>query len=422
MELIYLIILSLLYFMLFISTFWVIAFIDNSSIIWKDPKPKRKYFISVLVPAYNEEKTIKKTIESLLAVNYPKNMYEIIVINDGSTDGTKKVCMEYVKKGKIRLINKRNGGKASALNRGIKVAKGELIYVLDSDSFVDKDTFNSLIGYFNDPKVAAVTSSMRASSKLTFAQKIQWVEYFFSIFMRKVMSFFNLLYVTPGPGSIYRKNVIEEVGGFNENTLTEDMEIAFNIQDHGYKIENSLNSIVYTNTPSKVSDLVKQRRRWYVGFIEDSASYKHFYFNKARGLLGTFLLPLNIVSIFSLIFLTSYSLLKSFDSVISNLSNYAAVNFDLFPMFKNFDPSLFWFSISLFSVLGIMFLFYSIMVIYFSMRASKQKIDLKNNLLVYLYYILFYSFLMSFFWTDSIVYKLLFRRTKEGWKYGKTQS
>ncbi|MDD4354232.1 MAG: glycosyltransferase family 2 protein, partial [Candidatus Nanoarchaeia archaeon] len=278
-------ILTFSYLMLFFSIICVIIFIDNYDRLWIDPKPKRKYSISVVIPAFNEEESIEKTVMSVYLQDYPKELFEIIVVNDGSKDNTKKICLELEKKGIIRLINQKNGGKANAVNKGIKIAKNELIYIIDADSFADKNSFNALIGYFNDSNVAAVSSSMRVKNNLSFFEKLQWVEYLLSVIFRKVQSLFNSMYVTPGPGSIYRKSVINEIGGFNEETLTEDMEIAFNIQNHGYIIENSLNSIVYTSTPSLLQDLLRQRKRWYSGYFEDSIKYRHLLFNAKRGVL-----------------------------------------------------------------------------------------------------------------------------------------
>ncbi|PIU61531.1 hypothetical protein COX58_03045 [archaeon CG_4_10_14_0_2_um_filter_Archaea_38_6] len=418
MELICLTVLGLLYFVLFISCFWLIVFLDNMSELKKDPNPKKKYFISAIVPAYNEEKTIAETINSLLKQNYPRKFFEIIVINDGSTDATRKKCEEYSKKGLIRLINQKNGGKANAMNNAIKRAKGELIYVLDADSCADENSFKHLIGYFDNPRVAAVTSSMRVTCKESFLQKIQWVEYLFSILMRKIMSLFNCLYVTPGPGSIYRKKVIKEIGGFSEETLTEDMEIAFNIQHHNYVIENSLNSTVLTNTPDKLTNLIKQRRRWYTGFIEDSTSYKHFYFNKSKGFLGRFLLPANVLTTIALIFLTSYSVYTILDSFFVSYSNIGAVEFNFLSMIQPEKLPLLIYGINLYTIMGLIFMIVSIIIIYFSLKTSDEEINLKNNFLNYIFYLFFYSLLMTLFWTDSIIYKLMFRKNNKGWKYG----
>lgn len=418
MEPLTLSILVLLYFTLFIAFFWITVLVDNYEIIWHDPKAKNKYFISVLIPAYNEEKGIKKTIESILNQNYPKNKYEIIVVNDGSTDNTKKICIEFQKKGLIKLINKSNGGKASALNIGIQYTKGELIYILDADSFADKNSFSHLIGYFDNKKVAAVTSSMKITEKKRFLQKIQWLEYLFGILMRKVMSLFNSLYVTPGPGSIYRKSVILEVGGFSTKTLTEDMEIAFNIQDHGYVIESSLNSIVHTTPPKGIIPLIKQRRRWYTGFIEDSVKYRHFYFNKNKGFLGRFLLPTNVLSTFSLLFLVLYSFYTVAKTSFLNISKVSAINFDIVPMIRMPDFFSTLFGINIFTVLGILFFVISLFIIYYSVRVSNEKLDLKNNFLDYIFYLFFYSILMAVFWSDSILYKLFFREKERVWKNG----
>ncbi|VVB75266.1 Glycosyltransferase AglE [Candidatus Tiddalikarchaeum anstoanum] len=418
MDILTLIVLSLLYLTLFVAFFWIIIFLDNYDILWNDPKTKNKYFISVLIPAFNEEKSIRKTINSVLRQDYSKNLFEVIVINDGSTDNTEKLCKEYEKKGLIKIVSKKNGGKASALNAGLTIAKGELIYVLDADSFAEKSNFKHLIGYFDNAKVAAVTSSMKVSTKNGFLQKVQWVEYMFSILMRKSMSLFNSLYVTPGPGSMYRKKVLLEIGGFSTTTLTEDMEIAFNIQNHKYFIENSLNAITYTNSPKDLKTLSVQRIRWYTGFIEDSLKYKHFYFNKDYGFLGGFLLPSNLLSTFALLFLTFYALFNSVKSGLTNISNLSAIKFDFFPMLKLPDFATNMFGINIFSIIGILFLIISLFIIYYSLKVSYESVNIRKNFLSYVLYLISYSFLMTYFWSSTLLYKLFLRGNLKGWKNG----
>ncbi len=407
----------LLYVMLFLGCFWIIVFIDNYDLLWNNPVPAKKYFISFIIPAYNEEEYIGKTINSLLELNYPKDKYEIIVVNDGSTDSTGKVCEKLQQKGLIKLVNKKNGGKASAINHGIKYCSGEIIGILDADSYVHKDFAENAVGYFNNPEVAAVTSSMKAVGSKNLVQKIQWVEYLFSIYLRKLMSLFNSLYVIPGPGSFYRKKVLKEIKGFSTDTLTEDMEIAFRIQKKGYVIENSLNSIVMTETPQKLYGLIKQRRRWYTGYIEDSIKHKELYARR-DSFLSNFILPLNIVSNFTLIFITFYFIFNFCKDFLNNYIRMGAINFDILNMLKFPNLTLELYKFSFMNILSIIFTFLSVIVIFFSLRVSKEKISLKDNWVHYLSYFFIYSFLMTIFWIDSIIFKLFFRKKNRGWKYG----
>jgi cellulose synthase/poly-beta-1,6-N-acetylglucosamine synthase-like glycosyltransferase len=413
MEILSLIVLAISFIMLQFSLFCLLTFLDNFDNFFKDPKAKKKYFISAIIPAYNEEQCIEKTIMSIHNQNYDKDLFEIIVSNDGSTDNTKKICKKLQKKGIIKLINKTNGGKANAINHVLKIAKGELIFILDADSYAEPNCMKILTGYFNDKKVAAVSSSMKASDQKGIVKKMQWLEYIFAIFLRKIQSMFNALYVTPGPGSMYKKSVLEEIGGFNEDTLTEDMEIAFNIQDHDYKIEHSLNSIVYTNTPKSFKELFLQRKRWYTGSIEDALSYKHFFFNKKKGMLGSFLMPVNWTIIFMTIILFSYYSLKFIISFLENVLRLKMINFELIFKLPNF--SFMFLGIELPSIILLIISIYSLIVLYFSIKISGERASVKKNFFYYIFYLFFYSIFQSLSWIVSFINKIFFRRKKRGW-------
>ena len=412
MELMLIFIMIFSFSMLFFSIICVVIFVDNYDMLWIDPKAKKKYSISAIIPAFNEEDSIEKTVMSVYLQDYPKELFEIIVVNDGSKDNTKKICQKLEKKGIIKLINKTNGGKANAVNTGISKAKNELIYIIDADSYAEKNSFNSLIGYFDDPKIAAVSSSMKVKKKLSFFEKMQWVEYSLSILFRKVQSMFNSMYVTPGPGSIYRKSVIEEIGGFNEETLTEDMEIAFNIQSHGYIIENSLNSVVYTSTPFILTDLLNQRKRWYSGYFEDSIKYKHLLFNVKKGVLSA-LLSFNVFSILSVLVLFFYSILKFVLNSLKSLNFLRAIDFTfIFPDLKFF---YFLYGINFDLVIFILITLFSALLVYISLKSCDEKIEIKKNFLLYSCYLLVYSFFLSIFWISGFFHKFFIRKKGDKW-------
>jgi cellulose synthase/poly-beta-1,6-N-acetylglucosamine synthase-like glycosyltransferase len=370
------------------------------------------YSISVIIPAFNEEDSIEKTAMSIYMQDYPRELFEIIVVNDGSYDNTKKICEKLQKKGIIKLLNKKNGGKSTAINLGIKNAKNELIYIIDADSCADKNSFNSLIGYFNDSKVAAVSSSMKVKNKLNFFEKMQWIEYSLSILLRKVQSLFNSMYVTPGPGSIYRKSVLKKLGGFNEETLTEDMEIAFNIQNHGYIIENSLNSIVYTSTPIFFNELLNQRKRWYSGYFEDSIKYRHLLFNPKRGILSA-LLSFNIFSILSVLGLFFYAAIKFIAASIRNFNFFKAVDFTI--NFSNLKLFYFLYGINFDAILFALITLFSAILVYISLKSCDENIEIKKNFLLYACYMLIYSSFLSLFWIMGFFHKFFIR--KNGYKW-----
>ena len=144
---------------IYISVFWALVYISNIH-NFDDPKSKKFPSISILIPAFNEEKTIADAIKSCLRLNYPKRKLRIIVIDDGSRDNTYNIAKSFEKTGIVKVLRKRNGGKASALNFGLKHCKSELIMTLDADSEIHPDSLKTCLGYFSDPKLAILTPSV----------------------------------------------------------------------------------------------------------------------------------------------------------------------------------------------------------------------------------------------------------------------
>ncbi len=146
----------------------ILLIIRNRHRIFDYPKAKRLYSLSILVPAYNEQDTIKETVEHIMNSSY-RGVTEVIIINDGSKDKTAEIVRDLQKKyKKLRLLDKKNSGKADSLNQGIKMAEGELIAVVDADSYPEKESIGKMVGYFNDEKVAAVTSTVFVRNKENF--------------------------------------------------------------------------------------------------------------------------------------------------------------------------------------------------------------------------------------------------------------
>ncbi len=414
MELIIIFILAFSFLMLLFSITCAIIFIDNYENLWIDPKPKKKYSITAIIPAYNEEESIQKTVMSVYNQNYPKELVEIIVVNDGSTDNTRKICEIMEKEGIIKLINKKNTGKASSVNAAISKAKGELIFLLDADSFAAKNCFNHLIGYFNNPKVAASLSSIKSSRNESFFEKMQWIEYSMSTIFRKVQSLFNAMYVAPGPGSMYRKIVLKKIGGFNEETLTEDMEMALKLHNNDYKIEYCLNSIIWTKTPSFLLGVLKQRKRWCAGYIEDSINYKNFLLNPKKGALSA-LLSFNMFSILSILFLLSYSAFNFVIDLFKELDFLRMIDFNI--NFENMKLFQLYYTINFDSVFFAIIAIFSSVLIYISLKSSNEKVKKKSFIPLCAGYAFIYSALSSAFWAAGIFHKIFLRKKGEKW-YG----
>jgi len=278
----------------FLSLFFIL-YIKNRERLFEVPKTKIKYRVSVLVPAYNESETIQSTIESIFSSEYP--IEELIVLNDGSSDDTsKKVKGLFSKYKKLKLIDKPNSGKADSLNKGISVANGDLIAVVDADSYPAKDAFAKLVGFFDDPTVGVATPFIVPRNRTSFFERLQSIEYNVIAFTRKLLGFVEAIYVTPGPLAIYRKSALEKIGGFDKENMTEDIEATWHLTKEGYKRKMCLLALATTTVPAKVKPWFVQRRRWNLGGLQCISKYKKYFLQK--GMLGFFILPFFVLQLF----------------------------------------------------------------------------------------------------------------------------
>ncbi|HEC94049.1 MAG TPA: glycosyltransferase [Candidatus Kaiserbacteria bacterium] len=273
--------------------------------------------VAIIVPCFNEENTIASTTESLLKLEYPKENLSIILVDDGSTDNTANVMARYARHPRIFIHTKENGGKHTALNAGIRIAKdADIIGCLDADSFVEPDALGFAITAFDRPEVMATTSAMSVHAPKNLIQHMQYAEYIFGITMRHILSSMNSLYVTPGPFSLYRMEVFKKIGYFSHGYQTEDMEMALRMQKAHMLIENSPRVRVYTKAPSTITALIKQRMRWTSGFLRNMLfEYRGLIGNPRYGVLGIGVLPLSIFSIITVAGLFLFSVFQ----IISNM-------------------------------------------------------------------------------------------------------
>src|SRR3989344_9154378 len=251
-------------------------------------------FLRVVVPAYNKEDSIKETIDAIKNVDYPKDKMEIIVVDDGSKDKTVEIVKNM--KGVNLLVKGYNSGKADAVNFGIKNAKGEIIAVIDADSYPEKDSFKKMIGYFDEPGVGAVTASCFVKNTGKLIEKLQAIEYLLIAFGRKILDFVDSVYVTPGSLSMYRKKLLVEVGGFDKNNITEDIEIAWKILKNKYKNRMCLSAKVYTDVPDTLKKWWRQRLRWNIGGFQTVHKYRDSFFKKSLNMFGLFVVPRFFIS------------------------------------------------------------------------------------------------------------------------------
>lgn len=372
---------SLLYFLVF----WMVTYILNRDEMLKDPAPKEFPSLSIIIPVRNEVSTIRKCIQSAVDLEYHGDK-EVIVVDDASTDGSSEVCQEFADKELIKLITRDEGGQGKhvPLNIGVREAEGELISTMDSDSWYDEKTMMNCVGYFEDPEVMGVRTSIKVAKPKTFLQLAQKVEYIFGLFLAKTFNFFNSVYVLPGPGGVIRKSFIDEHGEFRNN-ITEDMEMGLRIQKHGYKLMSSINAVTYTVTPRGFRSLFRQRLRWLTGFIENFFGYRELW---GKGVLGTFLFPMTFWLMPSSIIFVWASFLKPGIDLFRSLQRLHLVNYDFLPFLLNirladFFPLL---HINSTSLVTLMLAPISLFMITVSYRMVKEKNSgLETFLFMFLY-------------------------------------
>jgi len=278
--------------------FYMIIYMRNRKELYTNPGITKEYELTVITPAWNEEETIRGTIESIENSDYP--IKELIIVNDASTDNTLKIAQELARKySNIRIINnEKNLGKAGSLNKAIRTIKTELMAVVDTQSFLEKDSIRKLIGYFDDPKVGVATAKILVKNKKKFIEKMQALEYTIIAFTRKLLGFIGCIYVSTGPLSVYRTEAVKKVGGFDRKNLTEDIEMTWKLVYHGYEVRMNLNSHVETVTPDKFKKWWRQRNRWNIGGLQCLLKYKHTLFRRGYNMLGWFIVPYFATTLF----------------------------------------------------------------------------------------------------------------------------
>lgn len=321
-----------LFLALYFEVFLLVSFIEKRPAARTAQLPKRYPSTTIIVPCWNEEATIGGTLDSLLALDYPAQKLSIMVVDDGSTDKTGKVASEYAKRhpGRIVYHYKENGGKWTALNWGLSRIDTELVGCLDADSFVAKDGLLEIVKAMEaDPAIMAITPAMKVNSPRKLLEMMQATEYAFGIFFKKMFDNLSAISVLPGPFSFYRREIFEQIGYFKHAHNTEDMEIAFRMHQHGLKIANAHTAYVYTNVPTTVRKLVKQRTRWSQGFLQNSWDYAHMYFNRKYGNFGMLVLPVGLLGFAAALYSALYILYNLISTLVARVSSMAATGIPL---------------------------------------------------------------------------------------------
>lgn len=423
---------ALVWFSYFISLFfliyWLLFFLEKKDSLKLElgkKKPTLKIFptVTIAVPAYNEENHILKTLKSLIELEYPRDRFEIVVINDCSTDNTKKIVNKFMKEIKqnkykdirIRMINqKTNKGKAEALNAAIKTCDSEFFSCIDADSVIDREALLYMVNdMVKDPKLAIVTPVMKIDSPKNWLQKFQRVEYMSSMFVSRLMGYIDSIYVAPGPFSLYRMSALKKLGKFDGRRNIEDQEIAWRAQKHHFKIRQCTHAFVNTVAPDTVKGFTRQRTRWYRGAIMTIYDYKELAFNKKYGDFGMFQIPLMIFSyILSFIALIAlgYYVIKPIYKYIYNLF---LVRFDILTQFKNMKFTFNLLDIEIMQLLMIYSaLFIAVLMLYFASRHTNDKVRKYGSIYIIPYFFVYYV-LVSVLVIKS-VFEIIIRK-KQKW-------
>ena len=255
------------------------------------PPAEQPYRVSVIIPAYNEEKVIGSTIGRILGSTY-KNL-KVIVVDDGSRDDTSRVVRDTFGDNEgVTLIRIANGGKAHALNVGLQKAEGDIIVALDADTQFAADTIARLVRWFSDPEIGAVAGNAKVGNRINMITRWQALEYIVAQNLeRRALAALGTLTVVPGAVGAWRRDALVAVGGFKGDTVAEDQELTINLQRHGYRVQFDSSAIAWTEAPTTFSGLAKQRFRWAYGTLQCLWKYRDLTFNPRAGTLGFIALP-----------------------------------------------------------------------------------------------------------------------------------
>ncbi|MGH7742164.1 MAG: glycosyltransferase, partial [Candidatus Eiseniibacteriota bacterium] len=252
-----------------------------------DALPARN--VSVLIAAYNEHNVITRTVHAVLA-SEPAPL-EVIVVDDGSTDGTEETLRAAIGSDpRVRIVRQANAGKAAALNQALALAAGEIVVCLDADTLFEHDTIAKLTRHFADARVAAVAGNVKVGNRVNLLTYWQAIEYIASQNLdRRAFAFLNAVPVVPGACGAWRRDAVREVGGLRSDTMAEDMDLTWRLRRAGWRIANEPDAHAFTEAPETLDALLRQRFRWAFGTLQ--CLWKHRAALGRYGAFGMLMLP-----------------------------------------------------------------------------------------------------------------------------------
>ena len=283
-------------------------------------------FISIVIPSFAEEETIARTIEALLALDYPD--YEVIVVTDGSPDVTPEIVQLYFDSPRVRLLEKRvNEGKAMALNDALPLCRGEIIVMVDADIVATPSLLSDLCKHFNSPRVAAVTGNPRVENLSSLLRQLQAIEFSSIVSVqRRAQRVWGRVLTVSGAVVALRRTALLDVGLFAPDMATEDIEITWRLQRKFWDVRYESAAVVWMQVPGTLVELWKQRRRWARGLAQ--VLKRHWdvplHWKQRR------LWPIYFEAIFSILWAHTFSLLTTY-WIVAMFAGYRPYGLSPFP-------------------------------------------------------------------------------------------
>lgn len=394
---------------IYFQVFMLYNFLSNKKKMDEEEDVSRDYFptVTFLLPGWNEGKNIKTTIESIQKLNYPKDKIEIFYLDNNSTDNTKQIVDEFIAgDSRIKYFLETKQGKHHALNTGLEHVSSDLVACLDVDSTLHHNAMSIAAQYFKDENIKALASCMQLRDIRTLWQRSQAIEYMLSVFWRKSYSSIDAIQVMPGPFSIFRKSIFDELGNYRSAHNAEDFEMTLRLHKAGYKIANAHKAYVYTVGPDTLRGLIRQRVRWIRGFLENAWDYRDMFFKKKYGHFGLFTLPVATIFVFYFLYAISYTVIKFISNAYNNFETYMALGVHM----PNIKFDVFYITTDVFMFQSIFLLTVLAFVLMVSRNITEDRQSLIRNFPIYF---LIYPFVSPIF-IFIAVFKFLFK-TENKW-------
>lgn len=368
--------------------------------------------VSVIIPCYNEENNIENCLDGVYASDYPLEKIEVIIVDDGSTDNTVQVLNNYKQKHpNLTVIKGAHKGKSETLNRGIKKAIHNIIFTVDADTNISKTTLKKLVQPFLSQNVGATNGSCIARNKNSLLGMFQNIEYHYNNLIRKSFSvLFNNGIWFYGAFACYRKDVLEKIGYFKKDSMTEDADIALEIYAAGYKTINVHDAFGHVLVPSTFKTFIKQRTRWWVGVLQALKKNKHLFSRKSSPSILFLFINQYWWSFYSIVSLPI--IIYQFYYWLPNASLYPIISYT-FRWFTLLGPFYVLYKIpegwlSIYNIFGILSGIISALLITKALYLFKEEIHFKTIIAIFFYFP--YTIILNTIIVISLLNMVFFRK------------